>query len=301
MTEPTNSWLDNFIRRHDLPAAFAGLWKNHYQPLAQTLEARAGACKQQCGQALILGINGCQGSGKSTLAALLCSYVQNQRGWRVANLSIDDFYLGRPERQQLAARLHPLFMTRGVPGTHDMALLNTTLDQLLKGDSAVAIPRFDKASDDRKPVADWDVVQAPVDLILLEGWCMGVSPQTAQQLQQPCNELEAQEDADGRWRGLVNQFLASEYQQLFSRVDCWLMLQAPGFDAVYRWRLEQEQKLAARVGESPAGVMSEAQLQRFIQHYQRLTEQALETMPSIVDYLVELDESRDVRGIICRQ
>ena len=69
----------------------------------------------------VLAISGLQGSGKSTLAAQVVA-LADQRGLRAAALSIDDFYLTRAKRQRLARQVHPLLLTRGPPGTHDLAL-----------------------------------------------------------------------------------------------------------------------------------------------------------------------------------
>ena len=63
-------------------------------------------------------------------------------------------------------------------------------------------------------------------------------------------------------------------------------------DCVYRWRLEQEQKLG-KVSDGE-GVMDSGQVARFIQHYQRLTEHCLKTLPDRVNHLYRLDEGRTV-------
>src|SRR5689334_19206036 len=78
---------------------------------------------------LLAGISGLQGSGKSTLASVL-GVSARTRGVHCEVLSLDDFYFGRRGRLRLARMLHPLFATRGVPGTHDLALLLRTLAAL---------------------------------------------------------------------------------------------------------------------------------------------------------------------------
>ena len=159
----------------------------------------------------------------------------------------------------------------------------------------VAIPRFDKAVDDRRPEARWGRITGGVDLVLLEGWCLGAVAQTAEQLIEPVNALERDEDPDGHWRSYVNAVLAREFEPLYQRVDQWVMLRAPSFGCVYRWRMEQEQKLAGNttVGE-PHRIMDAAQLSRFIQYYQRLTDHCLERLPAQVHHLYALDERRQV-------
>jgi D-glycerate 3-kinase len=246
-----------------------------------------------------VGINGAQGSGKTTLSDYLCHWLVQERGLRALSLSIDDVYLTRRERQQLALDVHPLLLTRGVPGTHDIRLLLQTLEALgaAAGPSPVAVPRFDKASDDRLPQEQWPRVRPPLDVILLEGWCLGVQPQGSEALAIPCNALEQAEDSDGRWRRHVNECLAGGYALLHQQVDVWLMLRAPSFDEVLRWRSEQEQKLAAALGPVAGNrVMDEPTLARFVQHYERLTRHCLATLPPLMDLVWELDRDRMIRS-----
>ena len=244
---------------------------------------------------LLLGINGAQGTGKSTLSSLIVAVLEAQ-DYRVLSLSIDDFYLGREQRQQLADRIHPLLRTRGVPGTHDTRLLQRSLqrlEQAAEGET-VLIPRFDKARDDRHPQSDWQSMVLPVDLVILEGWFVGISAQPAAALQGPVNELEAACDAEGIWRRYVNNILQSEYQPLFRSLDRLVMLLAPSFDQVFHWRSTQEQKLRKKVGYEADGLMDATQLRRFIQHFERLTRHGLDTLPQMADTVFELDTAQRV-------
>jgi len=251
---------------------------------------------------VLIAVNGCQGSGKSTLADYVSQCLHWQYGLQCAVLSLDDFYLTRAERRALAREVHPLFATRGVPGTHDVALLQHTLKRLLSdsGDGAVAIPRFDKARDDRRPTQHWDRVSLPVDIVVLEGWCLGVDAQCAAELVAPVNALERDEDPQAIWRTHVNTVLAEQFPAIYRLVDSWVMLQAPSFDCVQQWRQEQEDKLRQRLGtDALACTMDRAQLARFVQHYQRLTEICLQTLPERTNHLFQLDAQRRVcRGKI---
>jgi len=239
---------------------------------------------------MVLGLCGAQGSGKSTLAAAVAGAAR-ARGLAAATLSLDDLYLTRAERAVLAREVHPLLATRGVPGTHDVA---QGLDLLARIDAgeAVRLPRFDKATDDRAPEAQWDAVPAPLDLLVFEGWCVGARPQTETALADPVNPLEAGEDADARWRTWVNARLEGDYQRLFARIDSLVLLAAPGFEAVFDWRLEQEQK--------GAGAMDAAGIARFIQHCERLTRHILAEMPGRADLLIRLDRARRPVELVSR-
>lgn len=282
-------WQQAFLRQHRLPQAYLPYAQQWFMPLADRIARhQIGA-----GRPLLVGLNGSQGSGKTTVCDYLCRHLQENCALRVLSLSLDDFYLTRAERQGLADRVHPLLATRGVPGTHDMALLQQTLNALLLEEAdTLEIPRFDKSVDDRAPRAAWDVVADGVDIVLLEGWCLGARAQTGEELAAPVNALEAQEDPQGQWRHYVNEVLSREFEPLYALVDHWVMLGAPSFDCVYRWRLEQEQKLAQRTRGD--GIMSASQVARFIQFYERITRHCLEQLPPRVHDFYQLDEERQV-------
>lgn len=284
--------IEQFIGAERLPDSFLSLAKRHYLPLAAWIRQR-----RQPGDTMTAGISGAQGTGKSTLVAFLQKALERAHGWRVAVLSLDDFYLTRAERRVLAERVHPLLATRGVPGTHDVGLLLDCIERLrqLGPGEEQAVPRFDKSADDRAAAAEWPLIRGPLDLVLLEGWCIGSRPQPAEALASPVNELELAEDRDGRWRHYVNGQLAGPYRRVFGLLDPLIVLQAPGFGAVRRWRCEQEHKLREAVSASAPGLMNQQQLDRFMQHYERLTRANLETLPTIADVVLELDDAHGCR------
>src|SRR5690242_15832913 len=168
------------------------------------------------GRAALIGLSGLQASGKSTLAAQLAGAAR-ARGIATEVLALDDFYLGRRDRAALARQVHPLLATRGVPGTHDVALLAETVQALRAASprQPARIPRFDKGSDTRLPPSRWRRVTTPPRLIVLEGWCVGVPAERSRALARPVNSLERFEDADARWRTWVNARLAGEYGALW--------------------------------------------------------------------------------------
>lgn len=235
---------------------------------------------------LIVGLCGAQGSGKSTIAAALAERIPD-----TVVLSLDDLYLPRAERERLARGVHPLLETRGVPGTHDVALGEAVLHALREGRS-VALPRFDKAIDDRAPESAWPRVEG-ARLVIFEGWCVGARPQSETDLAEPVNELERDEDPDEIWRRFVNGALRGPYPGLFD-LDALALLAAPGFDVVYQWRLQQEHALAAEIAarRREGHAMRDDEVGRFIQFYQRLTGHILREMPSRADLVVRLDTDR---------
>lgn len=235
------------------------------------------------GHVPLIAIAGSQGSGKSTLAA------RAARDLSSATLSLDDVYLTKAERAELAERVHPLFAVRGPPGTHDLSLLDRTLGRLraAKPGDPTQLPAFDKLADDRRPDADCPVFEGRPRAILLEGWCLGASPQTEAALTAPINALEREHDPDGHWWREINDALASDYARLFAGLDALLFLKAPDFDRVLAWRTEQEAGLTGVT--VPAS--RRAELSRFVQHFERISRHMLAGGVA-ADVVVELDRNR---------
>ncbi|HEU4960606.1 MAG TPA: kinase [Sphingomonas sp.] len=241
----------------------------------------------------VLGLCGAQGSGKTLIAGALAERKE-ARGLRTAVLSLDDLYLTRAERRALAAQVHPLFATRGPPGTHDIAL-GLELFAALDAGNTTALPRFDKAIDDRAPPDRWPVIAGRLDLLIVEGWCIGATPEPEAALAEPVNALERREDADAVWRTHANDALA-RYRPLFARIDRLALLAAPGFEVVRAWRTQQERGLRAERPDGEA-VMDAAAIDRFVQHYERITRHVLADLPGRADLTLRLDAERRVTAV----
>ncbi|MCW8885632.1 MAG: hypothetical protein OQK12_10325, partial [Motiliproteus sp.] len=265
--------------------------------------------KQQKRGPLIIGINGAQGAGKSTLFTLLEVTLAEGFGQRVVGFSLDDIYKTRADRLKMAEQVHPLFVTRGVPGTHDVELGLNLLHELrsARPDKITKIPVFDKSIDDRCPESVWQEWIGTADIVILDGWCLGAQPQSDESLQQPINTLEEQEDPDGRWREYVNEELKGNYSRLFNMMDLLLMLKVPSMESVFEWRTLQEKKLAERIDHSdsnsgePLRIMGESEIRHFIMHYERLTREMLERMPEKADATLHLNENHKIDRIQINQ
>jgi len=283
-----------FRNKHQLPESFARIETEFYEPLGRWVEQRLTG--REYSESFVLGINGAQGTGKSTLADFLRIASESMFDWRVAVLSIDDFYYTLEERNDLACKVHPLLRTRGAPGTHDTEMLSYYLDQLerLQSDEHIALPRFDKAKDDRARESRWPSVEGPIDLVILEGWCVGSIAQENSELESPINSLEREEDDDGAWRNYVNDQLRAKYEPIFDNLDHLVFIGAPSFDAILRWRLEQEEKLADVSPKGSSGLMNESQIRKFLQYYERLTRANLAGLPGRADTVFSLDDAHSV-------
>ena len=226
----------------------------------------------------VVGISGSQGSGKSTLARIVVEHLQ-QCGLGAVAVSLDDFYLTQAQRIELAQTVHPLLRTRGVPGTHDTRWLARVLNAIESADPAegatLELPIFDKGLDDRSGQQ-----QLRCQILVLEGWCVGVQAQS--DVLQPINALETREDAHGLWRSWVNDQIRQNYEALWNSVDYWVQLRPPGFEQVVQWRSEQEQHI------EPHKRMNAEALQRFIDHYERLTRWQWDCAPRRPGLRIEL-------------
>lgn len=243
------------------------------------------------GHVPLIAIAGSQGSGKTTLARAVAARTG------AAHLSLDDVYLTRVERVDRARTVHPLFATRGPPGTHDLALLNRVIDSLSAAgpEARTPLPAFDKLADDRLAPDRWPVFAGRPTGILLDGWCLGARPQPEAALIAPVNALEREQDADGRWRRAVNDRLARPYGAVFARFDALLFLKAPGFEVVLDWRCEQEAGLR---GLAPADLPPAVRerMAGFISYFERITRSMIEGAVA-ADVVASLDRARRVTGI----
>lgn len=270
-----------------------------YVPLAAWLMREA----EQATRSIVVGVTGGQGSGKSTVSALLSVVLREAFGASAVPLSIDDIYKTRADRERLAAEVHPLFVTRGVPGTHDPQLGVVTIRDLLGKRGTTDLPSFDKATDDRRERSLWPSVEGPVDFVLFEGWCVGAQPQPVEALAEPVNALERDEDPDARWRSAVNIHLQTDYRELFDLIDVQIMLNVGAMARVYEWRRLQEEKLRASLRDAPSShsqtvrVMTDAEVDRFIMHYERLTRHLLDEMPGRADVVLWLDDTHNAARV----
>ena len=302
MTHCDNQALTKSLKclagEHQLPPSYTDNALAFYPRVIDWLLA---ALDRHKGSTYVLGIYGAQGTGKTTFAELLSRYLKDRHDKAVANLSIDDFYYSRAERQQLAADVNPLLATRGPPGTHDVDLALATIRRLtaLAPGESIRIPRFDKATDDRAPASAWPTVAGPVDLVILEGWCIGCTPSTPAALAEPLNALERNQDRDGSWRRFVNEAIG-EYQPLFALLCGVVMLKAPSLAAATDWRHEQESKLRQSGRAAADRAMTPSEIDRFLQLFERVSRRTEAEMEHRADVICHLSADHLIKAVTLR-
>ena len=292
MTEKNSYILSrylNFLKKQEvLGEPFydkVGQFKKFYLPISKIIYEFFNKKKST----IIIGISGGQGSGKSTITNILKLILKKKYSLTVTNFSIDDFYKTRKIRKKMSKNIHPLFMTRGVPGTHDIKLVINCLKSLKKRSfKKISIPRFDKASDDRLIKKKWTTIKKKPDIVISEGWCVSARPQSDKKLKKPINSLEKTFDKDLFWRRTVNLELKNNYKKAFKLIDKKIFLKVPNFSYVFKWRKLQERKLKFK--SSGKNIMSNTQVKKFIMFYERITKQMIKDLKHN-DIVISLDKN----------
>ena len=244
----------------------------------------------------VIGLTGGQGSGKSTISNILKIILKENYNLETVIFSIDDFYKTLKERKIMSKNISPLFLTRGVPGTHDTKMILNCIKKLKNNKfKKLMIPRFNKAIDDRMLKKKWLKVIKKPNIVIFEGWCVGVEQQKNKDLLIAINELEKYQDKKRIWRNRVNQELKTNYKKIFRLIDKIIFLKVPNFKYVFKWRLLQEKKL--RITSRGKKTMSDNQIKKFIMFYERLTKHMLNTLIYKADSVIKIDTKHRLKSI----
>jgi D-glycerate 3-kinase len=248
---------------------------------------------------LIIGLAGGQGSGKTTISSILTLILQKYFKLNVFKISIDDFYKTRKDRKLLSKNKHPLLMTRGVPGTHDIDLMLSFFKKIKgKNFKSLQVPTFDKAIDDRCSKSSWHKIKTKPDVVIFEGWCVGARAQSNSQLKKPINSLEKVYDQGAKWRVHVNNQLKTKYKTLFNQLDGLLYLKAKNFNLLRKWRLKQERKLWVQTkNKKKLKIMSSGDVINFMQTYQRITQQMFKDALKSSSIVMSLNSKHQIEKI----
>ena len=234
-------------------------------------------------------IAGSQGSGKSSLSKLIKLYLEKFCYKSVVIISMDDFYLSKSQRTQLSKKIHPLFYTRGVPGTHDLELMYKKIKQIFNKKFPICLPIFDKVSDTRKKTYK-KVLKA--DVIIFEGWCAGAQPVDLNYLQKNFNNLEKHKDKNFIWRNSYNKYL-NEYQKIFSKFNYFIYFQFNHWDNVLNWKYKQELELR----DKKKDLALKKYLKEFVQYYEKVSKWMHLKVPKYCNILIKLDTHQKIKLI----
>ena len=247
-----------------------------------------------------VGLAGGQGTGKTTISSLIRIILTKYFKLNVFRISIDDFYKTRKERINLSKRVHPMLLTRGVPGTHD---INMMLDFFKKSKSKkfkrLKLPTFNKAIDDRFNKKKWYDLKNKPDVIIFEGWCVGAKSENSITLKRTINSMEKLEDQRQIWRKYVNQQLKTKYKNLYSQLNCLVYLKAKNFSLLQKWRLKQERKLWLKNKKNlKLKIMNRGDVINFMQTYQRITQNMFKKMPKYASITLNLNTNHQIKSAV---
>ena len=244
----------------------------------------------------IIGLTGGQGTGKSTISNILKIILKEAYKLETVIFSIDDFYKTLNERKRMSKKISNLFLTRGVPGTHDTKMLLKCIKKLKsKNFKKINIPKFDKSIDDRLQKNKWLKVEKKPNIVIFEGWCVGAKAQKNKHLNSPINKLEKHKDSKKIWRRRINSELKKDYKKIFGLIDKLIFLKVPSFKYVFKWRILQEKKL--RIASNGSRTMNDKQIENFVMYYERITKHMLKTLPKKADTVISIDKKHRLKSI----
>ena len=246
-----------------------------------------------------VGLSGGQGTGKTTMSSIITIILRKYFKKKVFKISIDDFYKTKKERFLLSKKIHPLLMTRGVPGTHDINILLDFFKKVKKKRfKPIKLPKFNKAIDDRYNKKFWHLIKKRPDIVIFEGWCVGAKAEKSNTLKKPINYSEKTNDIKLIWRRFVNQQLQSKYKKLYNQLNCLLYLKANNFTLLKRWRLKQENKLWLKNQKlSNNKIMDKREIAMFMQTYQRVTQNMIKVTPNYASIILNLSNKQQIKSV----
>lgn len=266
------------------------LW-DLWLPLAIKLASQ----RQQLGRPLIQGILGGQGTGKTTMCKIL-SLILNQLGYRTVSLSLDDLYKTYSDRLLLTQQ-DPRLIWRGPPGTHDVDLGLNVLDQIRQSQSPVMLPRFDKSAFGGAGDRTTSEIITGVDIVLFEGWFVGVRPINPNLFDTAPPPIVT--DEDKAFARDMNLRL-HDYLPLWERLDSLILLYPTDYRCSLEWRKQAEQQMIA-AGKSG---MSNIEIEQFVNYFWRSLHPELFIKPlvkdaTVVDLVIEIHADHSFGEVYC--
>lgn len=179
---------------------------------------------------------------------------------------------------------HPdnkLLAGRGLPGTHDLDLAQSTLASVLecnRNERPLHLPIFDKSKNGGKGdrSAATVSIETPTDVFILEGWSMGFQPLGRDRITRRYQEaLSSQEIAGSDYlkpaflshsvQSLlqVDEYLAAASKVLYPPFSLLVQIRPESYTYVYGWRRQQEHHMIAARGTG----MNDEEVDAFVGRY----------------------------------
>ncbi|MDV2994035.1 MAG: hypothetical protein N4J56_003689 [Chroococcidiopsis sp. SAG 2025] len=251
--------------------------------------------RQAQSRTLIQGILGGQGTGKTTLAKIL-SLILEHLGYRTLSLSLDDLYKTYSDRLALQQQ-DPRFIWRGPPGTHDIQLGLQVLERLRQSDfdSPIEIPRFDKSAWHGAGDRGTPEIVNGADIVLFEGWFVGVRPIDPSNFDRPPPPINTFED---RQFAIDMNTRLQEYLPLWDKLDRLIILYPVDYRLSQQWRKDAEHQMIA-TGKTG---MTDLQIEQFVEYFWKSLHPDLFIKPLLqdsqrVDLVIEINCDRSIGKI----
>jgi len=239
-------------------------------------------------------ISGSQGIGKTTIIKIIENNFYKFFGKRVLTLSLDDFYYSKNKRKSLSSSVHPLLITRGVPGTHDVKKIISTVLKFKKKQYPIYLPVFSKLKDDILP--NTRIIKQVNDILILEGWCCGTDYINKKYLEKNINSLEKKFDKDFVWRNYYNNKLKNEYFSLFKEFEDIIYFKTPSFKNVLKWKIKQEKNLKKKLYKKRV-VAFKTEMKEFIKYYEKITKWMMKLMPKKSNLVIFVNKNQKIKKI----
>ncbi|HLP91294.1 MAG TPA: glycerate kinase [Nostocaceae cyanobacterium] len=269
-------------------AILSTLW-DLWLPLGMQLAAK----RQNLDRPFIQGILGGQGTGKTTISRIL-SLILQELGYATVSLSLDDLYKTYSDRLALVQQ-DPRLIWRGPPGTHDVDLGLSVLEKIRQNQTPVEIPRFDKSAYHGAGDRTTPEIITQVDIVLFEGWFVGVPPINPAAFSTPPPPIIT--PTDQTFARDMNQQLHN-YLPLWSKLDSLIILYPTDYRCSLTWRKQAEHQMIA-TGKTG---MSDAQIEEFVNYFWQalhpeLFITPLTKSPQLVDLVIEINPNHNLGKI----
>ncbi len=190
----------------------------------------------------IIGISALPGTGKTTLGKWL-EAISLKLQFKVVVISIDDFYLPSDE-MKFAIKNNPWNVSRGFPGSHSVKLMHERLLSW-KMSGELNVPVFDKSL--RNGLGDRSHWRSDKpDLLILEGWFLGVKPLSIDHNYQNIKSLKLSSQ-ETLYRSKIQKNL-NEYLDVWSLIDNIWHLKPTKFENMNMWKSNQENEMLLQKG-----------------------------------------------------